>query len=806
MRHKWSQIEFVFPLCFQTVGSGEDLDLASFEKALELILLREGFSRKEYDEFQMLYNMSNRDSSGEVEVAELKVMLHWLGFSASHMAPQLASQVGHHGTGSLNFTELRGCMRQKVFSQMKTPVMRPGSIRTAPRDHGATAPAPAIQHPPLTNPWKLLSVLPLVVLQRPKRRKVLLKAYNGREVDSPNGLGVEATQKLEKLQTLTGETAEIQAEAIFHLFSFELDPVQREAALELSRGKDVMCCLPTGSGKTAIAVFAAWQVLMRGGKFIYTSPLKALSAQKRREFAQIFGPEAVGLVTGDHCVIPDAPLVVMTTEILRNKLYPGNSSLTHTPMPIIVVLDELHWISDPARGRAWEEVIINGPSWIQFLSLSGSVGGDPQEFCDWMTSARSRVCSLVVSQVRPVPLHFYMMMRSSKDPQRQRCFRLWDEAEVPLEESQIHPKLHAQSAWSDVREGGTNAAGMDRVIALSKTLRRLQSLGWLPSLSFALRRRQCEEQVKVAFMMICLGGLGGAPSNGPIPPFPKQLRLPKRLVSSAERKQIQSAINVFEEQFPDLKLSDITKTVMMAGLASHHAGQMPAQRALVECLFERGLVKMIFATETLAAGIHMPARSVIITALQKKDAFGLRCLNGTEVLQMSGRAGRRGLDQSGHAIVHGPVIWTMDTLKSGPLPLSSSFSPSYDMLCALFTGGKSEQDVAQLVEKSFAAFLADDLPDQESRELEYHRYGELLARVRDVLERSGCTVQDVKEYKKLKDQHDMDSRLCFAGHSDDDLDLFLDDALPQLDDGLGDTIDSHDLDRNKAARDVWAAR
>eukprot|EP00435_Cladocopium_sp_Y103_P018368 s2503_g4.t1 len=313
-------------------------------------------------------------------------------------------------------------------------------------------------------------------------------------------LSMEAAEKLQTLHG-AGKTPELQAEAIFRLFPYVLDPPQQNAGMELTRGKDVMCCLPTGSGKTALAVFAAWQALMQGGRLIYTSPLKALSAQKRREFGKIFGLEAVGLVTGDHCIIPDAPLVVMTTEILRNKLYPGKApGFLEQGMPLMVVLDELHWISDPARGRAWEEIIINSPEWMQFLGLSGSVGGDPQKFCDWMSSIRCRACSLVRSQFRPVPLHFYMMMRSSGEPRRQRCFRLWSEKvdeHVGEDPPEIHPKLQAtreqaEPVWCDVAKDSTG--GMDRVFALSKTIRRLQRMAWLPALSFALRRRHCQEQ------------------------------------------------------------------------------------------------------------------------------------------------------------------------------------------------------------------------------------------------------------------------------------------------------------------------
>ncbi|CAL1138712.1 unnamed protein product [Cladocopium goreaui] len=297
----------------------------------------------------------------------------------------------------------------------------------------------------------VVTVIPVLALPQLRRRHARQsRALRGvAQVDVIYScLSMEAA---EKLQTLHGlETPELQAEAIFRLFPYVLDPPQQNAGMELSRGKDVMCCLPTGSGKTALAVFAAWQALMRGGRLIYTSPLKALSAQKRREFATIFGFEAVGLVTGDHCIIPDAPLVVMTTEILRNKLYPGKAPVfTEPELPLMVVLDELHWISDPSRGRAWEEIIINSPEWMQFLGLSGSVGGDPQKFCDWMSSIRCRACSLVRSQFRPVPLHFYMMMRSSGEPRRQRCFRLWSEKvdehdeHVSQDVPEIHPKLQA---------------------------------------------------------------------------------------------------------------------------------------------------------------------------------------------------------------------------------------------------------------------------------------------------------------------------------------------------------------------------
>ncbi|CAK0870673.1 unnamed protein product [Prorocentrum cordatum] len=215
--------------------------------------------------------------------------------------------------------------------------------------------------------------------------------------------------------------------ALSELFPYPLDEPQREAARRLAEGEDVLCCMPTGSGKTAVGLFAVWRSLLRGRRAYFTTPLKALSGQKRRELSAIFGQGAVGLVTGDHSVLPGAPVVVMTTEVFRNLLYLPNSDASSSSLGLdqldCVVLDELHFINNPSRGVAWEEAIIHCPPGVQILGLSATVGGDPEVFCQWWarTRGRGRRCRLVSSDWRPVPLHFYVL----QELERRRAKRLY---------------------------------------------------------------------------------------------------------------------------------------------------------------------------------------------------------------------------------------------------------------------------------------------------------------------------------------------------------------------------------------------
>ncbi|CAK9024302.1 DExH-box ATP-dependent RNA helicase DExH15 chloroplastic (ATP-dependent RNA helicase ISE2) (Protein EMBRYO DEFECTIVE 25) (Protein INCREASED SIZE EXCLUSION LIMIT 2) (Protein PIGMENT DEFECTIVE 317) [Durusdinium trenchii] len=727
-------------------GQGKPLELSDFEAALPLILQREGFSTKEYEEFQLLFTMNDRDGSGDMD----------------RRVNRIDRRVDRDGSGSLNFVEWLSL--HSVVGHGVTGLL---SKRLIHATHHLANPKSGAMNPTIA--FCSHAASPSTAKAQALRRRPRCVRRGGREVADQKLLGLsdEAEEKLKKLRRLDA-SPRLQAAAIAELFPFELDEAQKEAARQVAEGKDVLCCLPTGSGKTAIAIAAAWQALLQGARMIYTSPLKALSAQKRRQLSDIFGAEAVGLVTGDHCIIPDAPIVVMTTEILRNKLYMFGNSLGERGQHLVVVLDELHWISDRSRGSVWEEVIINGPSSCQFLGLSGSVGGDPQEFCHWMESILGRPCGLVVSQRRPVPLNFYVMRRS-KSSQNERSFPLWDEAGTEL-----HPRLLDED-WRDVPEK-PKGPGLPRVLALARTLKRLQRLKWLPALSFSLQRRRCEEKVQDAHLLLSLARPGAFRS----PAF-RLLRW-RPLVTEAEAAEIQQALTHFERDFPDLELSQTTREVLLNGLAAHHAGLMPAHRALVETLFERGLLKLVFATETLAAGIHMPAKAVLLNSQRKKDAFGLRSLNGTELQQMCGRAGRRGLDLRGHVLVEGQACWTAQTLIDGPLPLSSSFAPSYDMLCALFTGGRLEHSVAALCAGSFAAFLArSETPDvghaPEAEDIQVLQdYGEELKATRELLEENGSSMEELEEYLKLRSQQQLDLALGNLGHSDDDDVLELDEA------------------------------
>lgn len=567
--------------------------------------------------------------------------------------------------------------------------------------------------------------------------------------------------------------AHAEVEVLSKMLPYQLDDVQKEAFLRHAEGKDVVCSMPTGSGKTAIGILAIWRALTLGKRVLYSTPLKALSAQKWREFADVFGPGAVGLVTGDFRTLPSAPVVVATAESLRNQCYPGSGGSASAMLDSVgaIVLDELHWINDPDRGTTWEELVLHCPNHASLLGLSATVGGDPSIFCDWVASVRGgRGCALVTSHTRAVPLHFYALcpMRDSEDDARPRLRQLLDvplhggtetqheAAASPAEvdaapdstgeataEAQHAPILPVPStavatgaagssggrqligrwpalppqrrARSQRRPGtahvmrrfpmakrlGIRPVQMERMQDLSKLIRRLQRLKWLPALNFVMSRRGCDQSVDDVALLACV--------------FVGR----HRLLTDDEKSEVAACLATFEAAHPEVRWQGRAVGAMMEGAAAHHAGQLPAQRAFVEQLFERGLLKLVFATETLAAGINMPAKCVVLNSHRKATNRGNRNVNGSELLQMSGRAGRRGIDVVGHAILNfqpssaATARWASKLVAAGPDPLRSNFAPSYSMLCALLPG-KRLADLDDLASRSFGAFLAARQPEQEA--------------------------------------------------------------------------------------------
>ncbi|WP_117215460.1 DEAD/DEAH box helicase, partial [Allorhizocola rhizosphaerae] len=463
---------------------------------------------------------------------------------------------------------------------------------------------------------------------------------------------------------------------------FQLDPFQAQACTALEGGSGVLVCAPTGAGKTVVGEFAVHLALKQGRKCFYTTPIKALSNQKFHDLIAVHGADKVGLLTGDNSINGDAPVVVMTTEVLRNMLYARSSTLEGLSY---VVMDEVHYLADRFRGAVWEEVIIHLPESVTLVSLSATVS-NAEEFADWLVTVRGHT-EVVVSEHRPVPLWQHMLVGK-------RMFDLFHDADA-AKAHEVHPELlrHTREVARRVELGTLKrAAGRKRQIApyRSDVVERLDSEGLLPAILFIFSRAGCDAAVQQCLQ----AGL--------------------RLTTPDERVEIRQIVerrvlNIPSEDLHALGYWDWLEG-LERGLAAHHAGMLPMFKEVVEDLFVRGLVKAVFATETLALGINMPARCVVLERLVKFNGEAHVDLTPGEYTQLTGRAGRRGIDVEGHAV----VVWTPEVdprhvaglASTRTYPLRSSFRPSYNMAVNL-VGSVGAQASRELLESSFAQFQAD---------------------------------------------------------------------------------------------------
>lgn len=454
-----------------------------------------------------------------------------------------------------------------------------------------------------------------------------------------------------------------------HLFNFQLDDFQLEAIGHLEEGRSVVVCAPTGSGKTVVAEYAVECALRSNKRCFYTTPLKALSNQKFHDFRQKYGDDRVGLLTGDISINRDATIVVMTTEVFRNMLYGTILGDVRRNVHDVsfVVLDECHYMNDSERGTVWEESIIYAPKDIQLIALSATVA-NAGELTTWIDEIHGPT-SLVVSTFRPVPLRFHYF---------------GDRRIYPL----LSPGRGLNMQLKN-RFGNRKRFAGDRrkrlVTALSPAagdvLAVLSSRNMLPAIYFLFSRRGCEEAMQRA---------RGIP-----------------LVNHEEEVMLKERIAAFVKESPALANHPYLP-YLYEGMSVHHAGMLPSWKSMVEKLFQQGLLKVVFATETLAAGINMPARTTVISSLTKRDDQGHRYLTGSEFLQMSGRAGRRGMDEVGHVVVlHHPFESVEDGAKLATAPadpLNSQFTPSYGMVLNLLQR-HSEEEARDLIERSFGQFV-----------------------------------------------------------------------------------------------------
>jgi superfamily II RNA helicase len=498
------------------------------------------------------------------------------------------------------------------------------------------------------------------------------------------------------------------------IFPFPLDDFQLQAIAALDAGKSVVVCAPTGSGKTLVGEYAIYRALAHGRRVFYTTPLKALSNQKLRDFRDQFGFDNVGLLTGDLSINRDAPVVVMTTEIFRNMLYGTRIGETGTTLQQVeaVVLDECHYMNDRQRGTVWEESIIYCPPEIQLLALSATVENSGQ-LTDWLHKVHGPT-ELIYSDFRPVPLQFHFCTTK-------RLVPLLDDSKKA-----INPQLKKQR--QPRQQPGRRSQNR---VSLTFVMAQLQQRDMLPAIYFIFSRRGCDKAVEEVSHL--------------------------SLVSEAEAAELKLRIDSFLAHNPDAGRTGQVEP-LYRGIAAHHAGILPLWKGLVEELFQAGLIKVVFATETLAAGINMPARTTVIASLSKRTDMGHRLLTSSEFLQMAGRAGRRGMDLQGHVVtVESPFEGSREAVHlatSGADPLVSQFTPGYGMVLNLLQT-HSLDEAKDLIERSFGQYLATLhlVPQQE----EIDRLGAAIAHQQAQL--AAFDEGLLAEYAKLKERLKEERRL-----------------------------------------------
>ena len=469
--------------------------------------------------------------------------------------------------------------------------------------------------------------------------------------------------------------------------TIDLDPFQLAACTALEQGRSVLVAAPTGAGKTIVAEFAVFLAMFEPhAKIFYTAPMKALSNQKYTELVAQYGASEVGLLTGDTNINARARIVVMTTEVLRNMLYADSDLLADLAY---VVMDEVHYLADRFRGAVWEEVIIHLPPHVRMISLSATVS-NAEEFGDWLQVVRGDT-DVIVSESRPVPLEQHVLVRSKLldlfdssgtaathrvNPELVQLARAG--GHVPHRGRQHHPRRWEKRPGADGRTDRAEVVGL------------LGAKNLLPAIFFIFSRAGCDQAVR------------------------QLVRSGIRLTDAAEREEIREIV---EDRCRTLRDDDLAVLGywewldgLQRGVAAHHAGLLPAFKEVVEELFQRRLLRVVFATETLALGINMPARTVVLEKLEKFNGEARVPITPGEYTQLTGRAGRRGIDTEGHSVIQ----WTggLDPQAVAALasrrtyPLNSSFRPTYNMAVNLIEQF-GRQRTREVLESSFAQFQAD---------------------------------------------------------------------------------------------------
>jgi len=495
-------------------------------------------------------------------------------------------------------------------------------------------------------------------------------------------------------------------------FEFELDDFQVEAISYIDDDKSVVVCSPTGSGKTVIAEYAIKKALQEGKRIFYTTPLKALSNQKLHDFQETYGEDKVGLLTGDISINRDAQIVVMTTEVFRNMLYGTTLGRVEENLKNVnyVVLDEVHYMNDEQRGTVWEESIIYCPDYINIIALSATIA-NAKELTEWIKEIQGDAC-LVDSDFRPIPLRFFYYSASRKNEV------------LPLfsHNNRLNNRIKPEKRFKKYMKKGLQEEKLH-----VNLVRNLNEREMLPAIYFAFSRKRCDKYVEDCRKL--------------------------NLLNKFEERRLAQIIDEYILENPYLARSKQLES-LYHGVASHHAGLLPGWKGLIEKLFQKGLIKTVFATETLAAGINMPARTTIISSISKRSDEGHRVLTPSEFLQMSGRAGRRGMDEVGYVVTIGDAYHNPEEIaklaSSTANPLVSRFTPGYSMVMNLLQRFTVEES-RELILKSFGYYSSVE------RLKPLHTEADRIKGIIDDITGFKCpyslTADDVTEYNKLKNMY-----------------------------------------------------
>ncbi len=518
-----------------------------------------------------------------------------------------------------------------------------------------------------------------------------------------------------------------------HSFPFELDNFQKEAVYHLEQGESVFVAAHTSAGKTVVAEYAIALSMKHMTRCIYTSPIKALSNQKFRDFKKTFGAQNVGILTGDVQINPEAPCLIMTTEILRSMLYRGADLIRDVEF---VIFDEVHYVNDQERGVVWEEVIILCPQHISLILLSATVP-NTKEFADWVGRTKKKNIYVISTPKRPVPLEHFLYaakdlfkivdakgqmltagIKDAGEANRRRQDKEREAAGLPppvrggARGRGGGPGRGGAVVSRGGGSGGSSYRGHDKNLWIH-LVGLLSKKDLLPVVVFVFSKKRCEENAS---------------------------SMPNTDLCSAKEKSevhiiIEKSLSRLKEA--DRRLPQIRRMrdLLRRGIGVHHGGLLPIVKEVVEILFQRGLVKVLFATETFAMGVNMPARSVVFSGIRKHDGHGFRDLLAGEYTQMSGRAGRRGLDATGVVIINAaenvPETGTLNTMLLGqPTKLSSQFRLTYNMILNLLR--VEALRVEDMIKRSFSENAAQKLlPDQERKMKELEKRLSTLPKIPD---------------------------------------------------------------------------